>query len=187
MTPAVLDANVLYSAMLRDLFMRLAVGLVFQPKWTERIHAEWMENVLKNRPDLTRESLERTRRLMDQWGGDWEAPEYESLIPSLSLPDANDRHVLAAAIAARAPVIVTFNMSDFPETTLARFGIQALHPDVFLLELLDAALDAFLAALRNHRLALKNPSRTPEEYLVRFVDHGLRKTAAKLEQYKDHV
>ena len=113
MTSAVLDANVLYSAMLRDLFMRLAVGLVFQPKWTDRIHAEWMENVLKNRPDLTRKQLERTRRLMEQWGGDWEVPEYESLIPSLALRDANDRHLLAAAIAAQTPVIVTFNLSDF--------------------------------------------------------------------------
>ncbi len=47
MTSAVLDANVLYSAMLRGMFMRLAVGLVFQPKWTERIHTEWIENVTR--------------------------------------------------------------------------------------------------------------------------------------------
>src|SRR5579862_2580042 len=138
MTAAVIDANVLYSAMLRDLFMRLAVGLVFQPKWTERIHAEWMENVLRNRPDLTREPLERTRRLMEQWGGDWEVPEYKGLIPALSLPDADDRHVLAAAIAGQVSVIVTFNLSDFPETALAPYGIRALHPDAFLMELLDA-------------------------------------------------
>jgi predicted nucleic acid-binding protein len=186
-TSAVLDANVLYSAMLRDLFMRLAVGLVFQPKWTDRIHTEWMENVLKNRPDLTREPLERTRRLMDQWGGDWEVPVYETLIPLLSLPDSNDRHVLAAAIVAQAPVIVTFNLSDFPETTLAPFGIRALHPDAFLVELLEAVPDAFVAALRGHRSALKNPSCTPKEYLARFVDNGLHRTAAWLEQNKDHI
>src|SRR5258708_1528769 len=118
--------------MLRDLFMRLAVGLVFQPKWTERIPTEWMENVLKNRPDLRREQIERTRILMDQWGRDWYVPEYESLIPTLALPDTNDRHILAAAIAAQAPVIVTFNLSDFPETALAPYGIRALHPDAFL-------------------------------------------------------
>lgn len=187
MTSAVLDANVLYSAMLRDLLMRLAVGLVFQPKWTERIHSEWMENVLKNRPDVTREQLERTRRLMDQWGGDWEVAEHASLIPSLSLPDASDRHVLAAAVVAQAPVIVTFNLSDFPEMTLAPYGIRALHPDTFLVELLDAVPDAFLAALRNHRLALQHPARTRDEYLAHLVDNSLRKTAAWLEQYKERI
>lgn len=187
MTTAVLDANVLYSAMLRDLFMRLAVGLVFQPKWTERIHAEWMENVLKNRPDLTREQMERTRLLMDQWGRDWEVPHYESLIPSLSLPDAKDCHVLAAAIAGQASVIVTFNLSDFPEMTLSPYGIRALHPDAFLMEMLDAVPEAFLAALRTHRSALKNPSRTPEEYLARFVENGLQETAAWLEMYKTQL
>src|ERR1041385_4142698 len=144
MTSALLDANVLYSAMLRDLFMRLTVGLVFQAKWTERIHEEWMQNVLANRPDLTREQIERTRRLMDLWGGDWQVPEYESLIPTLSLPDEDDRHVLAADISAQVPVIVTFNLSDFPETALASYDIRALHPDDFLMELLDENLEAFL-------------------------------------------
>ena len=60
MTRAVLDACVLYSASLRDLFMRLTVNLAFQPIWTETIHEEWMRNVLENRSDLTWEQLERT-------------------------------------------------------------------------------------------------------------------------------
>lgn len=87
----------------------------------------------------------------------------------------------------QVPVIVTFNLSDFPETALAPYGIRALHPDAFLMELLDAVPDAFLAALRNHRAALKNPSRTPEEYLARFVDNGLRKTATWLEAYREQI
>ena len=80
--------------------------------------------------------------------------------------DADDRHVLAAAIAAEVPVIVTFNLSDFPDTTLSPYGIRALHPDVFLLELLEATPEAFIMAIRTHRIALKNPPRTPEDYLL---------------------
>ena len=127
MTTAVLDACVLYSAFLRDLFMRLAVGLVFQPKWTAQIQDEWMRNVLRNRPDLTRARLERTRALMEQWGQDWEVGAYESLIPTLVLPDMDDRHVLAAAIASAVPIIVTFNLSDFPQTALSPYGVRTLH------------------------------------------------------------
>lgn len=187
MTAAILDACVLYSAALRDLFMRLAVRFVFQPKWTERIHAEWMRNVLENRPDLTRAQLERTRALMDQWGRDWRVPEYEAIISTLTLPDEDDRHVLAAAIAAKVSVLVTFNLADFPEAALAPHGIRAVHPDVFVGELFDATPDAFLAALRSHRTALKNPPKTPEEYLATFADNGLRGIASRLEAHKDDI
>lgn len=187
MTAAVLDANVLYSALLRDLFMRLAVAFVFQPKWTAQIHEEWMRNVLLNRPDLTRAQLERTRALMDQWGRDWNAGEYEPLIPTLTLPDAEDRHVLAAAVASGAEAIVTFNLADFPQAALAPYGVRALHPDTFLLELLEAAPDAFIAAVRAHRMSLKNPPRTPDEYLMQLVASGLRETTSRLEAVKEQI
>ena len=187
MTAAVLDANVLYSAMLRDLFMRLTVGFVFQPKWTAEIQEEWIRNVLKNRPDLTRPALERTRALMEQWGGDWDVGEYAPLIPSLSLPDADDRHVLAAAIKAQVPLIVTFNLSDFPQAALVPYGVRALHPDSFLLELLDATPETFTMAIRAHRTALKNPPRTPDNYLMRLVESGLRETATRLQTIKDQI
>ena len=62
---ALLDANVLYPAPLRDVLMRLAVTDIFAARWTERIHDEWTRNLLKNRPDLTVEQLQRTRALMN--------------------------------------------------------------------------------------------------------------------------
>lgn len=93
MTVALLDACVRYAAPLRDLLLHLTVQFVFQPKWTERIHAEWLENVLRNRPDIPRAALERTRDLMNQWARDWQPPDHDELIPTLSLPDPDDRHV----------------------------------------------------------------------------------------------
>ena len=48
------------------------------------------------------------------------------------LPDLNDRHVVAVAIAARAEVIVTANLKDFPPELLEPYGILVQHPDDFL-------------------------------------------------------
>ena len=39
----VLDACVLYPAALRDLFMRLAVAVLIEARWTDLIHDEWIE------------------------------------------------------------------------------------------------------------------------------------------------
>lgn len=62
---AVYDACVLYPAPLRDLLMHLALSDLFRAKWTNEIHDEWIRSVLKNRPDLQQEQLERTRVLMN--------------------------------------------------------------------------------------------------------------------------
>ena len=184
---AVLDACVLYSATLRDLLMRLAVGFVFQPKWTDRIHDEWIRNVLANRPDLTREQIDRTRALMNTWGRDWQVPAVDNLAESLSLPDPDDRHVLAAAIASRAATIVTFNLRDFPDEVLAVHDVRAVHPDEFLQERLDAMPEAFLTAVRVHRAALRNPAKTPDEYLSTLAAHGLQETAQRLSDFRDEI
>jgi len=167
--------------------MRLAVGFVFQPKWTMQIHEEWMRNVLKNRPDLTIQQLERTRVLMDQWGRDWHVYGYESLVTTLELPDVDDRHVLAAAIASKTPIIVTFNLSDFPEVAISPHGIRALHPDSFLLELLQSSREPFISAVKSHRTALKNPPRTPEEYLNQLTENGLHATSKALTPIVDQI
>jgi predicted nucleic acid-binding protein len=62
---AVLDANVLYSAFLRDVLLQLSAANLFLPYWSERIHEEWTRNLLAHRPDLPPEKLFRTRVVMD--------------------------------------------------------------------------------------------------------------------------
>jgi hypothetical protein len=93
------------------------------------VYEEWKRNLLKNRPDLTREKLERTRQLMDKAAPDALVTGYEHLIPGLVLPDEADRHVLAAAIRSGASLIVTCNLADFPPEALSPFDIEAQHPD----------------------------------------------------------
>ncbi len=130
---ALYDASVLYPSDLRNLLMHLALTGLFRAKWSSDIHEEWISALLRNRPDLTRTKLERTRMLMDLHATDALVTDYQHVIPGLQLPDANDRHVLAAAIRARADVIVTINLRDFPPEALASFGIEAQHPDEFIL------------------------------------------------------
>ena len=182
-TIAVLDACVLYPPSLRDLLMRLAVAGAYEPRWTEEIHAEWTRNVLADRPDVTPVQLDRTRYLMSQAVPEGLVSGYEEIIPTLRLPDANDRHVLAAAIKAGAAVIVTFNLSDFPAAMLEAHGIEPLHPDVFLPALFDQQPDLFLRAVRAHRASLLNPPKDSEGYIQTLRVNGLKELALRVEAH----
>lgn len=116
---AVYDACVLYPAPLRDFLMWLGLSGRFRARWSQTIHEEWKRNLLINRPDLTRAQVDRTSDLMDRAIPDGLVEGYESLAAGLTLPDPDDRHVLAAAIRCGASVIVTFNQRDFPNELLA--------------------------------------------------------------------
>jgi len=89
---ALLDANVLYPAPLRDFLLRLAGADFYQPKWTDQMQEEWIRNLLINRTDLTRENLERTKAAMNAAFPDANVTGYEAIIDSLVLPDSDDRH-----------------------------------------------------------------------------------------------
>ena len=153
-----IDACVLYPAPLRDLLMRLLLLDLFVGRWTERIHDEWIRNVAKDRPDLKRERLERTRAMMDSHALNALVTGYEPLIEGLSLPDPDDRHVLAAAIRSQSNLILTFNLKDFHAADLLPFGIEARHPDEFLLHQWSLHPAKVLTALREQRANLKNPA-----------------------------
>ncbi len=177
------DANVLYPSELRNLLMHLALTGLFRAKWSAAVHEEWISSLLRNRPDLTREKLERTRMLMDKHAAGALVTGYEDLIPGLQLPDPNDRHVLAAAIRGRADVIVTMNVRHFPARLIAPFGIDAQHPDEFILHLLDLAPGLVVAAAQTHRESLKNPTKSVAEYLETLERQGLTQTASVLREY----
>lgn len=111
--------------------MQLALTDLFKAWWTDQIHQEWIEALLR-RDKYDRKVLERTRELMDASVRDAKVSGYEALIEALVLPDPDDRHVLAAAIKAGANAIVTFNLKDFPSDILSKYGIEAIHPDEFV-------------------------------------------------------
>lgn len=122
------DPCVLYPAPLRDLLMHLALTDLYRAKWSQMIHEECIRNVLANYPKLTQGQLHRTRDLMDSHVRDCLVEGYEALILSLTLPDSDDRHVLAATIRSSASVIVTYNLKDFPNDYLKEFSIEGTTP-----------------------------------------------------------
>lgn len=170
----VYDACVLYPASIRDLAVELARTGLLRAKWTARIHAEWINAVIRQRPELDRVRLERVATLMNSAVSECLVTGFESLEAGLtSLPDPDDRHVLAAAIHCSAQEIVTFNLHDFPEAALRPYGIRAVHPDVFVEHLLDLNGEAVCEAIRRIRRRLANPLCSPEEMIAKYESHGL--------------
>lgn len=179
------DACVLYPAPLRDLLLELALTDLYRAKWSHQIHDEWIRALLAVRSDLTKAQLQRTRQLMDRHVRDCLVEHFEVLIPSLQLPDPNDRHVLAAAIRGRADVIVTFNLRDFPENELSKYGITAQHPDEFLTHLLDLAPGTVCRGVRTVRARLTTPPKTVDEYLQTLEQLSLTQLVTDIRQYAD--
>jgi hypothetical protein len=175
---AVLDANVLYPARLRDLFLRLAIAGLFRAHWTERILDECFTNLSDDRPDIPAESLLRTRRLMGIAVPDAVITDYDHLIDRLDLPDRDDRHLLAAAIAAEAS-LVTFNLADFPRSAVPP-DVSVLAPDDFVLSLIQSDLDAVATVVDQQAAALRNPPMTMAELLEGLAAVGLAKSVAAL-------
>jgi hypothetical protein len=184
---AILDASVLYPAPLRHLFVALAITGAYRARWTSTIQDEWTRSLLRDRPDLDAQRIARTRYLMDSHIADAIVDGYEHLIGKLTLPDPGDRHVLAAAIRGGANVIVTANLRHFPAGSLAPHGLIALHPDTFLLELIEKDPELVFAAVREHRLSLLNPPKTPEDYLAALERHHMTATAAALRAMIDRL
>lgn len=181
---AIYDACVLYPAPLRDFLMWLSLSGQFRARWSRTIHEEWKRNLLIKRPDLTWAQVNRTSELMDCAIPDGLVEGYEALIAGLVLPDPDDRHVLAAAIRCGASVIVTFNERDFPQETLAPYGIESQHPDEFVGNLLDLDAAAVVAAAQHQRAQLKNPPMDVDRYLDILFRQGLVHTTKVLTNYR---
>lgn len=164
--------------------MYLALSDTFRARWSDLIHDEWIKSLLKNRPDLTLEQLNRTRKLMDEHVRGCLVTGFEPLINAVDLPDKNDRHVVAAAIHTRAEAIITFNLKDFPSDTLEQFNLKAIHPDEFITDLIDLNSSAVIEAARAHRKGLKNPPLNTDSYIDCLLKQQLPQSVSRLRKFK---
>lgn len=176
------DACVLYPAPLRDLLVRIANTGIVRARWSDAILDECFMAILEQRPDLKPEALNRTRELMKRAVPDCLVTGFEALIDGLTLPDPDDRHVLAAAIRTGAQAIVTFNLTDFPEDKLAPYNVEAKHPDDFVLDTIGLAPGMVTKVLSEQAGALKNPPRTVGDLLDTLRSLGLVRSVAKLRE-----
>jgi predicted nucleic acid-binding protein len=180
MTPVVIyDACALYGNAVRDLLIRVGRARLVQPKWTYQILDE-LDRALARRPAATEAKRRRLRSLMVQAVADCLVVDFEPLIEGLKLPDADDRHVLAAAIKAGAEVIVTSNLQDFPTDILGPWGIVAKSPDEFLLDLVDVADRVVFSCVQQIVDQRINPPETLDEVLRQLERGGLVETVAAL-------
>jgi predicted nucleic acid-binding protein len=177
---AMLDACILYPAPIRDLLLNFAAEGLFLPKWTDQIHDEWTRNLLKNRPELSIDQLQRTVDAMSRAFPDAKVSNYTTLIKSIKLPDEDDRHILAAAIRCKADLIVTANLKDFPKECLVEFSMEAQHPDEFINNIIGLNPETSLKAFLKQVSYLKNPPLTAFQVLDNFKKVGLNNTANSL-------
>jgi len=162
--PAVLDACVLVPISLCDVLLELADAAMFQPLWTRTILDETCKALVERRGVPLDRAQHRVAE-MEAAYPDAMVAGFEPLIPSMG-NDPKDRHVLAAAVQAACPVIVTANLTDFPKSALACHGIEAVSPDMFLLGLFDEDPDAVLRAVDAKRATFRHPPRT----MAKFCD-----------------
>lgn len=130
----VLDACVLYPTVLREILLGVARAGLYDPVWSDRILREWVLATAKISPAA--QEIARGDAALAKAAFPRALQEAQPNIEAkLSLPDANDIHVLAVAISAHADAIVTFNAQDFPRPVLAEWQIERRDPDGFLWEL----------------------------------------------------
>lgn len=180
---ALLDACVLFPVLTCDALMSVAADGMFAAKWTREIDREWTSN-LETYKGAPAGAFDARRDCMHDACPDWEVEEaaWRAILPCVRLPDANDHHVLAAAIAGHADCIVKTNLADFPHEAVAPFGIETLHPDDFLRAQFDLAPFRVLAAFKAMRARRRNPVMTANVFSQAFEKSGLVKTAAVLSQ-----
>lgn len=171
----VLDTNVIYPLIIRDLLFWFAHYDLYTPKWSKHIFCEWKE-VMIRKGVSKKESDKRTNRAMLAFP-DAMVNNYEFLIAHLNLPDEKDRHVLAAAIKSGADLIVTNNLKDFPEEILGPYDIKAKTPDDFLTDIIDLNQELAIEAFREMVSNKKNPELDEYDILGQLRNNGLNDTA----------
>ncbi len=172
---AVLDTNVIYPIVIRDLLFWFAFYDLYTPKWSKTIFEEWQE-VMIRKGLLVYEAKKRIERANNAFP-DALVLNYESLISNLTLPDEKDRHVLAAAIKSNSDVIVTNNLKDFPNQYLLTFGLKAKSADDFLTDIIDLNPEIAKNAFKEMVLNRKNPKMNEFEVLESLRKLGLNDTA----------
>lgn len=172
---AVLDTNVIYPVAVRDLLLWFAHYDLYTPKWSAHIFEGW-KRVMIRKGVAEEEAIKRVeapnRAFPDAF-----VQHYQGIISSLTLPDPDDCHVLAAAIKSNANVIVSNNIKDFPEEYLRSFGIRVQSADDFLTDIIDLNHELSIKAFREMVMYKKNPEMDIYQVLEQFRNIGLKDTA----------
>lgn len=167
---AVLDANVLIPAPLRDTLLRAGDAGFYRVRWTEDI----LREVARNLVSKWHLPVPQVRWLLDAMREAFPEAvitEYEDLIGSMP-NHPKDRHVLAAAVKISPSVIVTHNLRDFPQQVLSPLGVEARSPDDFLTQLYIANPDGIAQILVEQARDLRNPPKSASDIVDMLAAHA---------------
>lgn len=179
-----LDACVLVPIALTDTLLRSAEAGLYRPLWSQQILDEMVTAIETIHRDLPEGAARRRAAMMDRAFDDACVTGWESLVDGITLPDPDDRHVVAAAQRGRADLLVTANLSDFPRDVLDPLGIEVQSPDEFLLNQLDLDPDRMMTVLNQQARATKNPAITLERLLEQLTRCGVPQFAAAAARQK---
>ncbi len=135
-----IDACVLYPTVMREVVLGCAREGLFEARWSARILEEWARATVKlgaGQKVIARGEIAALSAIFPNAI----VPEHHGLQARLWLPDPDDVHVLAAAVAGSCDAIMTLNAKDFPGSILAEEGVFRVNPDAFLRGLLEEAPD----------------------------------------------
>jgi predicted nucleic acid-binding protein len=176
---AVLDACVLYGMPLRDTLLRAGEEYLYRPAWSYDIWDEVLRHLRdpkeRKRP-LTEDDATHLLMTIERHFPEAFVANFESLIPLLT-NDTKDRHVAAVAVQAQAQVIVTYNLKHFPPASLAPYGIEAQHPDDFLMDLFDLDPQTMVRIIRQQAAALKKRPTSARQILDKLAQVGVTRFA----------
>jgi predicted nucleic acid-binding protein len=180
---AVFDACILYPFHLRNALVQAAVDRLVEACWTDEMHDEWIRNLAARAPAVPIERLQNTRQLMNEALPRALVSGYENHISLVNLPDPNDRHVVAAGIAAGASIILTWNVRDFPAKELKKLGLRRETPDVFLSGLYDKVPDLTISSLANARRNLTKSRVSAPDFINVLNRHKLIELAKRADKH----
>ena len=171
----VLDTNVVYPVIIRDILFWFAHYDLYTPKWSEHIFDEWKRVMIEK--GVSEEEASKRIAKANAAFPDALVKNYKGLIEHLVLPDKDDRHILAAAIKTNANLIVTNNIKDFPQAYLQSFSLSAKTADDFLTDIIDFNQEEAVIAFKEMVLKKKNPKQDEFEVLTLLRNAGLTDTA----------
>ena len=173
MVVAFLDANVFVSIWTIDVLLTLSEDGLFTVTWSPTVLDEASRALARIYPHTQELNAKRMHAINSAFPYAMQPKQdWEWMVPDCDLPDPNDRHVLAAARAANATVIVTFNLRDFPSGELNKFGIIAQSPDQFLADIAAAEPERTMRGILNLVNGKNHPPRSMDEEIIHLERLG---------------
>lgn len=180
----VLDTDVLVGALVRNIILTFAEAGFFRARWSSTTICQEFEPAVIRAANLSPEKAAFQRARIEEAFPEGEIAEDPVLVDGLILPDPDDRHIFAVAIQAKAALIVTNNLKDFPAAALIAHQIEPISADSFIADCIDLAGPEAIAELRDLRERFRRPEMDAEAFLRLVEERGLSQTAAMLQDYR---